>query len=122
MEKNAIEQFLHAIDDELAKHAKQDERLDWHLLGRSTPILRFGVTLSTKDVDLVTGGDAPELQRIAFDLFGQGTPGAKQWGLYLEGVPWACRPSRAAIESFRPSCPEIGRCCVPACWNPMISP
>ena len=92
MDKSAIERFLHAIDDELAKRAKQGERLDWYLLGRSTLILRFGVALSTKDVDLVTGADTPELQRIAFDLFGQGTAGAKQWGLYLEGVPMGLPP------------------------------
>jgi hypothetical protein len=92
MDKSAIEHFLHAIDDELAKRAYEGQRLEWYLLGRSALILRFGLNLGTKDVDLVTAGDGPELQRLAFELFGKGTPNAQRWGLYLEGVPVGLPP------------------------------
>ncbi len=92
MDKSEIVRFLQAIDEELAKHAKEGERLDLYLLGRSALIVRYGLSLATKDVDLVTRGEVPELQVKAFDLFGKGTPNANKWGLYLEGVPEGLPP------------------------------
>jgi hypothetical protein len=92
MDKSLIEQFLHAVDEELLRHAKEGERWDVYLLGRSALVLRYGLNLATKDVDLVTRAEVPELQRKAFELFGKGTPYAQKWGLYLEGVPEALPP------------------------------
>ena len=92
MNKSEIIRFLEAIDAELAKHAREGERLDLHLLGRSAMIVRYGLSLATRDVDLVTRGEMPELQARAFALFGKGTPHANQWGLYLEGVPEGLPP------------------------------
>jgi hypothetical protein len=92
MEKSEIEQFLHAIDDELAKSTRAGERLDLYLLGRAALILRFGLSLATKDIDLVTRGDESELQRKTLELFGKGTSNAVRWGLYLEPVPEGLPP------------------------------
>jgi hypothetical protein len=92
MGKSEIERFLHAIDDELERFARPGERLDLYLLGRSALILRYGLALATKDVDLVTRMDVPDLQRKAFELYGKGTANSRIWGLYLEGVPEALPP------------------------------
>jgi hypothetical protein len=54
--------------------------------------VRFGLSLATKDVDLVTRGEMPHLQARAFELFGKGTPNALKWGLYLESVPEGLPP------------------------------
>jgi hypothetical protein len=87
MDRSEIVAFLRAIDAELAKDAAEGERLDMYLLGRSALILRYGLSLATKDVDLVTRGDTQKLLERAFELFGKGTPNAQKWGLYLESVP-----------------------------------
>src|SRR5438552_3381860 len=92
MEKSKIIEFLEAVDTELAAYAKEGERLDFYLLGRSALIVRYGLNLATKDVDVVGRTNAPELEAKALELFGKGTPNAKKWGLYLEGVPPALPP------------------------------
>ncbi|HYT88689.1 MAG TPA: DUF6036 family nucleotidyltransferase [Gemmataceae bacterium] len=92
MDRSEIVRFLEAIDEELAKHARKGERLDLYLVGRAALILRYGLALATKDVDLVTRGDVPALQARAFELFGKGAANAKKWGLYLEGVPEGLPP------------------------------
>jgi len=87
MDKSRVLEFLEALDAELAKHAREGERLDLYLLGRAALIVRYGLGLATKDVDVVAPTQTPELEEKAFALFGKGTPNALQWGLYLEGVP-----------------------------------
>jgi len=87
MERSQIVQFLEAVDVELEKHAREGERLDLYLLGRAALIVRYGLNLATKDVDMVMRTETPELEAKAFELFGKGTPNAMRWGLYLEGVP-----------------------------------
>jgi hypothetical protein len=87
MQTSQIVQFLEAIDTELARHAKEGERLDLQLIGRSALIVRYGLTLATKDVDMVSRTDSPELEAKAIELFGAGTANAARWGLYLEPVP-----------------------------------
>jgi hypothetical protein len=57
------------------------------LIGRSPLIVRYGLSLATKDVDMVSRTDTPELEAKAIELFGAGTANAAQWGLYLEPVP-----------------------------------
>lgn len=98
MDKSGIVRFLRAIDDELAPSAVGGERLALYLVGRSALIVRYGLVLSTRDVDLVTGGDIAPLQARAFDLFGKGTPHALRWGLYLEGVPEGLPPVPAGYR------------------------
>jgi hypothetical protein len=87
VEKSEIVQFLEALDTALVPYARQGERLDLHLIGRSALIVRYGLSLATKDVDMVTQTKSPRLEEKAFELFGKGTPDARRWGLYLEGVP-----------------------------------
>ncbi len=87
MGKSEIIQFLQALDEELSRHAREGERLVLHLIGRSALIVRYGLSLATKDVDMVTRTDTPDLEAKALELFGKGTAQAARWGLYLEGVP-----------------------------------
>jgi Nucleotidyltransferase of unknown function (DUF6036) len=85
MKDSEILDFLRAIDSEMAKHAKGGERLVLHLIGRSALILRYGLDLGTKDVDIVHfHGD--ELENKAVESFGKGTPNAERLGFYLEGT------------------------------------
>ncbi len=53
MKQDEILGFLQAIDEELAVRAAEGERLDLYLIGRSALILRYGVDLATRDVDIV---------------------------------------------------------------------
>jgi Nucleotidyltransferase of unknown function (DUF6036) len=82
-----IVQFLEAIDAELVDHAGAGERLEFFLIGRAALILRYGLSLATKDVDMVSRMGSLELERKALELFGKGTSNAMKWGLYLESVP-----------------------------------
>lgn len=56
MEKNDLLRFLYAIDQELAVHAAEGEVLELHMAGRSALVLRYGLNLATKDVDMVIQG------------------------------------------------------------------
>jgi len=86
MRQDEILQFLQAIDAELALHVAEGERLDLYLIGRSALILRYGLDLATRDVDIVhIHGSA--LQGKALDLFGKGTRNAERLGFFLESVP-----------------------------------
>src|SRR4051812_30888059 len=91
MGRDEILGFLEAIDAELVKHAKEGERLDLYLIGRAVLILRYGLTLATKDVDIVHFHGC-ELERRAVELFGQGTRNAERLGFYLEPVPQGLPP------------------------------
>lgn len=91
MNGKEILDFLRAIDSEMAKHAKEGEKLALHLIGRSVLILRYGLDLGTKDVDFVHfHGD--ELEAKAVEIFGKGTPNADRLGFYLEPVPQGLPP------------------------------
>jgi hypothetical protein len=91
MKSDEILSFLKAIDSELVEHAKEGEILDLYLIGRSALIVRFGLNLATKDVDIVHfHGSA--LEDKAVELFGKGTPNAARLGLYLEPVPQGLPP------------------------------
>jgi hypothetical protein len=54
MQTNQIVQFLQEIDHELALYAADGERLDFQIIGRAVMILRYGLTMATKDVDLAS--------------------------------------------------------------------
>jgi hypothetical protein len=86
MSQSRILEFLHALDSDLADHAQEGQRLNLYLIGRASLIVRYGLNLATKDVDMVGRKDAPELEAKALALFGKGTAKAQEWGLYLEVV------------------------------------
>jgi hypothetical protein len=87
VEQNQVLTFLHALDDELAKVVADGRRFNLFLIGRSAMIVRYGLTLATKDVDIVGGLESPDLEKAALELFGEGTPNALRFGLYLQAVP-----------------------------------
>ncbi len=91
MKQDEILQFLQTIDVELALHASAGERLDLYLIGRSALILRYGLNLATRDVDIVHDhGSALEVKAV--ELFGRGTRNAERIGFYLEPVPHGLPP------------------------------
>src|SRR4051794_7453223 len=85
LEDNPILRFLRAIDAELIEHAGAGETVNLYLLGRSALILGYGLTLMTKDVDIVAVHGS-RLQEIAEATFGKNTAGASRHGFYLESV------------------------------------
>jgi hypothetical protein len=91
MTSDEILDFLKAVDSELVQHAKEGERLDLYLIGRSSLIVRFGLNLATKDVDIVHFHGS-ELEDKAVELFGKGTVNAERLGFYLEPVPQGLPP------------------------------
>jgi hypothetical protein len=116
MGPDEVSNFLKAIDAELAGYAREGEGLDVYLIGRSALILRYGVTLATRDVDIVHFHGS-ELESKAVELFGRGTRNAERLGFYLEPVPQGlppipagyCRRSRdipGDWQVLRPKQPE----------------
>ena len=117
MVNNDILDFLKAIDTELVKHAQPGETLDLYLIGRSALILGYGVSLMTKDVDILLD-DRSKLQQMALQAFRKGTPGARRFDFYLEPVPKGLPPIPGTYRTrsiavpgewvvIRPKCPEI---------------
>jgi hypothetical protein len=92
MEQSKVWQFLQALDAALVEHAQEGERLDLYLIGRSALVLRYGLPLATRDVDMVARMGSAKLQAKALELFGEGTPSARAWGLYLQEVPQGLPP------------------------------
>ncbi|MBI3407458.1 MAG: hypothetical protein HY040_03770 [Planctomycetes bacterium] len=109
MDKSELIGFLEAIDLKMSKHASVGEHFDLYLLGRSALILRFGLSLATKDVDLVTRGETSQLHAKAFELFGKGTPNAQKWEFYLEGVPEGLPPMPGRYRQLSQALP--GKSC-----------
>ena len=92
MQQGDILQFLQALDAALVEYAQPGERLDLYLIGRSALVLRYGLSLATRDVDIVERTGSPRLEQKALELFGEGTSQAATWGLYLHGVPQGLPP------------------------------
>jgi hypothetical protein len=91
MGRDEIFAFLEAIDTELVAHVGEGERLDLYLIGRSALIVRYGLDLATKDVDIVHfHGSGLKLRAV--ELFGKGTSHAERLGFYLEPVPQGLPP------------------------------
>lgn len=91
MGRDEIFASLEAIDAEPVAHAGEGERLDLYLIGRSALIVRYGLDLATKDVDIVhVHGSGLELRAV--ELFGKGTNHAERLGFYLEPVPQGLPP------------------------------
>jgi hypothetical protein len=105
MDKDEITRFLHAIDEDLALDAGAGERLELFLMGRAALIVRYGLTLATKDVDLATQGEALPLQARAFEHFGKGTRNAQRWGLFLEPVPAGLPPVPGSYRTMAKDLP-----------------
>lgn len=91
MGRDEILGFLEAIDAELVGHAKEGERLDLYLIGRSALILRYGLNIGTKDVDIVHFHGS-HLELKAVELFGKGTRNTERFGFYLEPVAQGLPP------------------------------
>jgi hypothetical protein len=91
MGRDEVLAFLEAIDAELLRHAREGQTVDLYLIGRSALIVRFGLDLATRDVDIVHFHGS-ELERIAVELFGKGTTNAERLGFYLEPVPQGLPP------------------------------
>jgi hypothetical protein len=91
MGSNEILRFLEAVDVELIRHAVEGERLDFYLIGRSALILRYGLNIGTKDVDIVHFHGS-QLELKAVELFRAGTANAERFGFYLEPVPQGLSP------------------------------
>jgi Nucleotidyltransferase of unknown function (DUF6036) len=91
MERDEILDFLKVIDSELIQHARAGETLDLYLIGRSALVVRYGLKLATKDIDIVHFHGCA-LERKALELFGKGTPHAERLGFYLELVPQGLPP------------------------------
>jgi len=91
-----ILRLLTALDAALAEEAKEGERLNLYLIGRSALALHYHLDLApggTRDVDVVQfQHPLPPLFRKALELFGQGTAKARAFGLYLEAVPSGLPP------------------------------
>lgn len=98
MGSNAILRFLEAVDAALVEHAEEGERLDLHLIGRSALILRYGLNIGTRDVDIVhIHGRRLELKAV--ELFREGTANAERFGFHLEQVPQGLPPIPGAYFS-----------------------
>jgi hypothetical protein len=98
LDNNELLLFLKAIDDELAKHAGKGETVNLYLLGRAALILGYGLSLMTKDIDIVHTHNSP-LQEIAEMAFGRDTPTAARWGFYLESVSSGLPPLPLGYQS-----------------------
>jgi len=98
MGSNEILRFLEAVDAALVEHAEEGERLDLYLIGRSSLILRYGLDIGTRDVDIVhIHGRRLELKAV--ELFREETANAARFGFYLEPVPQGLPPIPGAYFS-----------------------
>lgn len=91
MGRDEIIRFLEAVDAELVDRVEEGERLDLYLIGRAAVILRYGLNVGTKDVDIVHFHGS-RLELAAVELFGRGTANAGRLGFYLEPVPQGLPP------------------------------
>jgi hypothetical protein len=82
--KDQIQRFLQRIDEELALHAAEGERLDVYQLGRTVLVQHYAFPLTTTDFDIVRYDS--RLQDKMIEKFGKGTPAARELGLYLDPV------------------------------------
>ncbi len=114
MKHHEILQFLKTVDSELVKYADEGETLEFHLIGRSALILRYGLSLMTKDVDIVQF-HGRKLENKAIEFFGKGTSNAKRLGFYLEQVPRGYRQSPAAIATDQKIFRASGKSSDPSC-------
>ncbi len=112
MRRDEIVQFLQAIDAELALHITHGERLDLYLIGRSAPILRYGLDLATRDIDIVhVHGSA--LEGRALEQFGKGTRNAERgtrsdWASFSSRYHKGWPRSQAVISTGRSTSPVAG--------------
>ncbi len=106
--REQIHKFLRALDQELLPFAGENERLDLYHIGRSALVFHLGMSLrhgGTRDVDAVQlGHPLGPLNQKAVELFGKGTPNARQLGLYLEMVDAALPP---LPHGFRKRCTDV---------------
>jgi len=117
MEPNKILRFLEGVDAALVEYAEEGERLDLHLIGRSALILRYGLNIGTRDVDIVHI-HGRRLESKAVELFREGTANAERFGFYLELVPQGLPPIPGAYFSRSEPIPGRWRVLRPMQPNP----
>jgi hypothetical protein len=118
--RERILQFLDAVDAELISQATQGQRLDLYVIGKAAVILFYGgeqAGAMTSDVDVVQISHPPApLLSAALERFGEGTPGAREQGLYLESVPNGIPP---LAGGFKNRCTQMaGDWKVLTVWQP----
>ena len=86
-----IRSFLDRLDNELLAFAKDGERYDMFLLGRTALVICYQFQFSTKDIDVVWMRDS-ELESKAIELLGKESKLARSLGLYLDPVPQGVPP------------------------------
>jgi hypothetical protein len=86
-----IRLFLNRLDEELIPLAKEGERFDMYLLGRSALVLHYQFPLSTTDIDIVWLRES-SLEETAISLSGRGSKLAQALGLYLDAVAQGLPP------------------------------
>ncbi len=100
MGRDEIIRFLEAVDAELAGRAGEGERLDLYLIGRAALILRYGLNVGTRDVDIVHVHGS-RLELAAVEAFGRGSANSERFGFYLEPVPQGLPPIPGPIDPDR---------------------
>jgi Nucleotidyltransferase of unknown function (DUF6036) len=118
--REQILKFLDALDVALVSQAPEGQRLDLYVIGKAAVILFYGgeqAGAATSDVDVVQISHPPApLLSAALELFGKGTPGAKEHDLYLESVPDGIPP---LAPGFKKRCtPMAGEWKVLTVWQP----
>ena len=100
---NEILRFFNELDATLAKIANPGERLNLFHIGRSALILHYGLTLGTKDIDVIQMRESP-LEIKTHELFNKNSENALALGLYLDLVPQGLPP---VPQNFRRRCKEV---------------
>jgi hypothetical protein len=103
-----ISSFLDRLDEALIPLAKEGERFDMYLLGRSALLMLYGFPISTRDIDVVDRQN-PNLDQKAVELFGKNTAMAETLGMYLDlvsqGLPplphWSRKRAEAVPGSWQ---------------------
>jgi hypothetical protein len=93
---NQIFALLDRLDEELRPLAA-GASLNIYLLGRAAMVLSYNLSLSTKDIDIVSRQES-ELEQRAIELLGKDSSLARSLGLYLDPVPQGLPPVPMGFE------------------------
>jgi hypothetical protein len=95
--KDRIRAFLDAIDEALAS-AANGATLNVYHIGRSALVWEYDYIETTMDIDILRPKGGEALVEVVLSLFGRGTAGAKEHGLYLDVVNEAFPPMPGGYE------------------------
>lgn len=93
---NEIYALLDHLDAALCPLA-DGASLNIYLLGRAAMVLSYNVSLSTKDIDIVSRQES-KLEQKALELSGKDSRLARSLGLYLDPVPQGLPPVPMGFE------------------------